>query len=99
MTSRQHTGHETSRTRAHEGDRAQQDPDKGGHPSGHGKSPSPVDVQKALKGMDYPASKADVVQCAERSHADSHVVDMLKRIPDREYDTPASVSKEVGRLG
>ncbi|RQR62775.1 DUF2795 domain-containing protein [Burkholderia sp. Bp9126] len=99
MTSRHHTGHETSRARAHQGDRTQQDQDKGGQQAGHGKGPSPVDVQKALKGMDYPASKADVVKCAERSHADSHVIDMLKRIPDREYDTPASVSKEVGRLG
>lgn len=55
-------------------------------------------MQKALKGMDYPASKAEVVQCAERSHADAGVLDMLRRIPDREYATPASVSKELGRL-
>ena len=54
-------------------------------------------TQKALKGMDYPASKAAVVECAERSHADG-VIDMLRRIPDREYGTPASVSKELGRL-
>ncbi|KWF22753.1 DUF2795 domain-containing protein [Burkholderia pseudomultivorans] len=98
MTSRQHTGHELSHARAHEGERAQQDHDKGGHQSGHGKAPSPVDVQKALKGMDYPASKADVVECAERSHADPAVIDMLRRIPEREYGTPASVSKELGRL-
>ncbi|MBW5809665.1 DUF2795 domain-containing protein [Burkholderia sp. COPS] len=98
MTSRQHTGHELSRARAHEGERAQQDHDKGGHQTGHGKPPSPVDVQKALKGMDYPASKEAVVQCAERSHADGAVLEMLRRIPDREYTTPASVSKELGRL-
>ncbi|WP_153260105.1 DUF2795 domain-containing protein, partial [Burkholderia cenocepacia] len=47
---------------------------------------------------DYPASKADVVQCAERSNADRAVLDMLRKIPEREYDTPASVSKELGRL-
>ncbi|AIO26561.1 DUF2795 domain-containing protein [Burkholderia cepacia] len=98
MTSRQHTGHELSRARAHEGERAQQDHDKGGHQTGHGKPPGPVDVQKALKGMDYPASKATIVECAQRSHAAHDVLDMLTRIPDREYDTPASVSKELGRL-
>ncbi len=81
-----------------QGERTQQDHDKGGHQTGHGKAPSPVDVQKALKGMDYPASKADVVQCAERSHADQQVLEMLRQIPDREYTTPASVSKELGRL-
>ncbi|KVF75755.1 DUF2795 domain-containing protein [Burkholderia diffusa] len=98
MSSRQHTGHEYSHARAHEGERTQQDHDKGGHQAGHGKAPGPVDVQKALKGMDYPASKSDVVQCAERSHADPHMLDMLRQIPDREYRTPASVSKELGRL-
>ncbi|AXF25641.1 hypothetical protein CUJ89_34975 [Burkholderia pyrrocinia] len=98
MTSRLHTGHELSHSRAHEGERIQQDHDKGGHQTGHGKAPSPVDVQKALKGMDYPASKAEVVQCAERSHAGRDVIDMLTRIPDREYGTPASVAKELGRL-
>ncbi|WP_258402029.1 DUF2795 domain-containing protein, partial [Burkholderia multivorans] len=65
---------------------------------GHGKPPSPIDVQKALKGLDYPASKSDVVECAERSHANPDVLEMLKQIPDREYETPASVSKELGRL-
>ncbi|AJX35605.1 DUF2795 domain-containing protein [Burkholderia oklahomensis] len=100
MTSQRHphTGHELSRSRAHEGERMQQDHDKGGHQGGHGKAPSPVDIQKTLKGMDYPASKDDVVRCAERSHADGDVIDMLRRIPDRQYDTPASVSKEVGKL-
>ncbi|KAG8152416.1 DUF2795 domain-containing protein [Burkholderia catarinensis] len=98
MTSRIHTGHELSHARAHEGDRVQQDHDKGGHQSGHGKAPGPVDVQKTLKGMDYPASRSDIVECAERSHADRDVIDMLRRIPDREYGTPASVSKELGRL-
>ncbi|RAB82618.1 DUF2795 domain-containing protein, partial [Burkholderia multivorans] len=72
--------------------------DKGGHQGGHGKPPSPIDVQKALKGLDYPASKSDVVECAERSHANPDVLEMLKQIPDREYETPASVSKELGRL-
>ncbi|CAJ8312356.1 Tryptophan synthase subunit beta like protein [Burkholderia pseudomallei] len=49
MTSQHHphTGHELSRARAHEGDRVQQDHDKGGHQGGHGKAPSPVDIQKA----------------------------------------------------
>jgi hypothetical protein len=98
MSSRQHTGHEYSHARAHEGERTQQDHDKGGHQAGHGKARGPVDVQKALKGMDYPASKSDVVQCAERSHADPHMLDMLRQILDREYRTPASVSKELGRL-
>ncbi|CAB3756187.1 hypothetical protein B7G54_16190 [Burkholderia puraquae] len=98
MTSRQHTGHEYSHARAHEGERVQQDHDKGGHQGGHGKAPGPVDVQKALKGIAYPASKSEVIECAERSQAGRDLIDLLRRIPDREYGTPASVSKELGRL-
>ncbi|WP_431018433.1 DUF2795 domain-containing protein [Burkholderia gladioli] len=74
------------------------------HPrqAGHGESAeghaSPIDVQRALKGVDYPAVKADLVKHAREGQADDAVVDLLTRIPDREYDTPASVSKEVGKL-
>ncbi|AOJ08240.1 hypothetical protein WS71_11720 [Burkholderia mayonis] len=90
--------HEQSRSRAHEGDRMQQDHDKGGHQRGRGKAPSRVGIQKALRGIGYPASKDDVVHCAERSHAGADVIDMLRRIAGRRYDTPASVSKEAGKL-
>ncbi|MBN3820475.1 DUF2795 domain-containing protein [Paraburkholderia sp. Se-20369] len=77
---------------------AQQDRSDDAHRAARGKPPSPIDIQKALKGMHYPAAKADVLRCAERSHADRDVIDLLMRIPDREYGTPASVSKELGRL-
>ncbi|MCI3208071.1 MULTISPECIES: DUF2795 domain-containing protein [Pandoraea] len=92
----QHTGHELSRTRSHEGDRATHD--KGGHQTGHNQPPSPVDVQKALKGMDYPCSKAELLSCARDQHADRKVLDTLQHIPDIEYKSPASVSKELGKL-
>ncbi|ACR30542.1 DUF2795 domain-containing protein [Burkholderia glumae] len=104
MTSshRSHTGHELSHSRAHEGRRTQQDHDKGGHQGGHDKGgqdklPSPIDVQKALKGVEYPATKADLLRCARDGHADARIVDGLLRMPDREYASPASVSKELGK--
>ncbi|MEK6346690.1 MAG: DUF2795 domain-containing protein [Burkholderia sp.] len=70
--------------------------------AGHGESAdghaSPVDLQKALKGVDYPAVKADLVRHVRDGDADDAVVDLLMRLPDREYDTPAAVSKAVGEL-
>jgi hypothetical protein len=56
---------------------------------------SPIDVQKALKGMDYPAKKDDIVRKAEENGADGEVVSALRQIPDREYDGPSGVSAEV----
>lgn len=48
--------------------------------------------------MGYRAGKAAVDGCAECPRAALGGLDMLRRIPDREYGTPASVSKEPGRL-
>jgi hypothetical protein len=57
--------------------------------------PSPIDIQKALSGMDYPASKDQIVQHAERSGADEEVLDALRGIDDREYEGPSGVSSAV----
>ncbi|SNS03316.1 Protein of unknown function [Geodermatophilus pulveris] len=54
---------------------------------------SPIEIQKALKGMDYPASKQQILEHAKGS--DSDVVDALQKIEDREYDGPSGVSAAV----
>jgi hypothetical protein len=56
---------------------------------------SPIDIQKALSGMDYPASKDQIVQHAESHGADQEVLDALKGIDDREYEGPSGVSSAV----
>jgi Protein of unknown function (DUF2795) len=56
---------------------------------------SPIDIQKALSGMDYPARKEDIVRHAEQNGADPEVLDALKKIPDREYEGPSGVSSAV----
>ncbi|GLB66564.1 DUF2795 domain-containing protein [Arthrobacter mangrovi] len=59
-------------------------------------NPSPIDIQKALGGVDYPASAADLVKKAEDSGADSSVLKALRGLPDRQYETPAEVNKAIG---
>jgi hypothetical protein len=56
---------------------------------------SPIDIQKALSGIDYPAKKDDVVKHAEAHGGGDDVLEALKGIDDQEYDTPAAVSKAV----
>jgi hypothetical protein len=56
---------------------------------------SPIDIQKALSGMDYPARKEDIVRHAEQNGADPEVVEALKKIEDREYEGPSGVSSAV----
>ena len=42
---------------------------------------SPIDIQKALKGMDYPATKEQILEHAKGGGKD--VVEALQKIEDR----------------
>jgi len=52
-------------------------------------------VQKFLGGIDYPASKEDIVRTATDAGADDDVLNALEGLPDREYDGPTAVSEAV----
>lgn len=58
-------------------------------------TPNPIDLQKHLSGVDYPASRDDLVRTAEEQGADNELLDALRGIPDKEYDSPTAVSKAV----
>ena len=59
---------------------------------------NPVQVQKFLGGMDYPAGKQDILKRAEQEGADENVRSILEKIPDRQYDGPNAVSHEIGKI-
>lgn len=50
------------------------------------------------RGMGYPASRDDLVKFAEGKQASSDVLDLLRGIPEIEYNTPDDVTKEIERL-
>jgi hypothetical protein len=56
---------------------------------------SPIDIQKALGGMDYPARKEEIVKHAQEHGGDDDVVKALQGIEDREYEGPSGVSAAV----
>jgi hypothetical protein len=56
---------------------------------------SPIDIQKALGGMDYPATKEQIVEHAQQHGGSDDVVEALKNIEDREYEGPSGVSAAV----
>lgn len=59
---------------------------------------NPIQLQKYLKGVDYPASKEDLVKKAKQEGADERVCSVLERLPDQQYQTPADVSQAVGDI-
>ncbi len=58
-------------------------------------NPDFIEAQKYLSGIDYPATKGDLVERARSQGAGEDVVQALERIPDREYDGPNAVSEEI----
>ncbi|WP_231557304.1 DUF2795 domain-containing protein [Deinococcus sp. YIM 77859] len=60
---------------------------------------NPIQLQKHLRGVDYPASKRDLVAAAERNGADEDMRAALNALPDEEYQTPADVSRALGDNG
>ena len=56
---------------------------------------NPIELQKHLGGVDYPASKDDLVKAAEGNGADDDTLEALRALPDQEYDAPTEVTKAV----
>jgi hypothetical protein len=56
-----------------------------------------IEVQKALAGISYPATKDQLIEHARGNNAGSDIVAVLEGIPDREYDGPNEVSKAVAK--
>ena len=54
---------------------------------------SPIDIQKALKGMDYPTTKQQILEHA--NGGDKELLDARGKIDDREYEWLSAVSAEV----
>lgn len=51
-------------------------------------------VQEALKGIDYPKEKEEVIEYAKDHKASKDVMSDLENISDRKYQTAADLSKE-----
>jgi Protein of unknown function (DUF2795) len=60
---------------------------------------SPIDLQKALSGIDYPVDRQALVERARERGAPPAVLEALEALPDREYDAPNDVSKAAFHEG
>ncbi len=59
---------------------------------------NPTTIAKALKGINYPASKLDIIEHARGNADDDQVIEVLERIPDRQYGNMADLEKGVGQV-
>ncbi|WP_138443980.1 DUF2795 domain-containing protein [Sinomonas susongensis] len=60
---------------------------------------NPIQIQKFLQGVDYPADKQALVSAAKDNGADSNVVRAVEGIPERTYERPTEVSEAIVEAG
>lgn len=52
---------------------------------------NPIEVQRHLKGVDYPASRDDLVKAAEANDAPAGIVEALRGMDEEEFSGPDRV--------
>ncbi|MEV1008471.1 DUF2795 domain-containing protein [Streptomyces sp. NPDC049881] len=57
--------------------------------------PNPIEVQKALKGISYPADKSDLARQAKKNHADRGLVQRMESLKDDTFERPSDVQKSL----
>ncbi|MBI3911582.1 MAG: DUF2795 domain-containing protein [Armatimonadetes bacterium] len=57
-----------------------------------------ANVANFLHGIDFPASRRDLVDCAEQNGAPEEVLNVLGQLPDQQYRSMADVMKAYGQV-
>ena len=56
---------------------------------------NPSELERSLKGTEYPASRNDLQEQADENGATQQVMDFLESIPEQDYATPVQVTKQI----
>lgn len=59
---------------------------------------SPANVANFLEGIDFPATRDDLVNHAEDNNAPMEVIHVLEDLPDQTYNNMADVMSGVGQV-
>lgn len=57
---------------------------------------SPANVTHHLQGIDFPASRADLEECAKTNGAENDVLEVIRNMPEQEYGDMSDVTKGIG---
>jgi hypothetical protein len=58
---------------------------------------NPIELQRHLKGVEYPASRDDLVSAAQSNSAPNEVVDELRSMDKDSFDGPNEVTEAVSK--
>lgn len=63
-----------------------------------GEQVNPSDIQNYVQDLDFPVGKQTIIDAARERGAGDSVMNMLDRLPDKEYQSPSDVSQELGGI-
>jgi hypothetical protein len=58
----------------------------------------PIDLERYLSGIMFPASKNDLRQKALDNHAPDFVIDIINNLPERYFSSSGDLSKAVDEI-
>lgn len=58
---------------------------------------SAAEVEKYIKGIDFPCDKDDLLQHARDNDAPDEVLDLMEQFPDQEFKSPIDVSRGISQ--
>ena len=59
---------------------------------------SPIRIQEYLAGIEYPATKDQLISHAREHEAPEAVIAFMERLPKRNYRSATEVSQEAGKI-
>ena len=59
---------------------------------------NPAQLEKHLKGVNYPVNKAELVRHMERNGADESIRAAISALPNQSYDSPAAVNRAISAM-
>ncbi len=72
--------------------------EKGGRTALHSEKVSAAQFAMYLKGIDFPATRDQIVDCAKANGAPDTVIQLMNRLPEREYTRANEVEQEFGKM-
>jgi Protein of unknown function (DUF2795) len=57
---------------------------------------NPIEVQKHLSGVSYPATKDELIAAAEENDAPQEVIEALQEMDGEQFDGPDEVQEALG---
>jgi hypothetical protein len=60
---------------------------------------NPVEIQKHLKGVDYPVDKEELLKHAQEQGADKQILSLLAKLPENEeFEDPTELNQVLGQI-